>query len=346
MFHQETKEDVQKVLCKTALKLVKDFDVSIGSIFQLITKTFEENCTRLPAIPVLYNGCYGGYQKSEDFYKYLSTVKVMKDPYENPRVTYAKMMGDYGGRYIKTTYPFVYDILYTFFKTKIADICKKYRLIVNEIKKIEALDYNVKLLDDYLEKDVPCNKNLEKCMKLGKYLLTSKLEPSMLDMLSKEDIQTFRKSIDVDSIKGEYTLMIKSLRKEQYIPCNLPDSFEEVLIEFLKNHQVNKISVSDLLSFTEAIEKYGETSETIWNHQNYGENTSLIFLTHLKSNHQHIYESFKTNKSMLSPTEVDTKIGLFCASGQYSSLEISYVPCYVNWKISDYDGLETVETCI
>lgn len=64
-------EDLTETLCDSAWKLIQDYSLSMKNIFHMIRKKVEEKTKDLPPTPVLYNGCYGGYEVSDHYLEFI-----------------------------------------------------------------------------------------------------------------------------------------------------------------------------------------------------------------------------------------------------------------------------------
>jgi hypothetical protein len=102
----------------------------------------------------------------------------------------------------------------------------------------------------------------------------------------------------------------------------------------VSNNKVNKDKWcrEEREDFVNKIEEHGEDSIEIWKHQSYYNKKAMQFLVR----HPDIFTINTLDKC------TDIEMGLLCANGGYCHLTIGEAPQLLSWKISEYDGLESI----
>jgi len=341
----EKEQEHELCLCNSAWSLIKDYGYSMKKVFETIKKKIEEKSKDLPPIPVLYNGCYGGYALSEAFLSFVNEKSPqvfhnmcrMSD--NECRILYGEHIIPYG-KYIENKYPIVYDMIRILHTSNISNIITHMEMLVHKMKSYDTIDFNMKRLNDYLENPLPI-KPIDTSSKPGKYILLTLIDPQLY-RYDLEALRTFKESIDLDNIKSECLLAIDTLRSSDILTY-VPDSIQTFIENFLKALRPSDISIGSKMEFMKAVDLYGEIDPAIWDHQNYGESKTFKFLTHAINHAPDVYNFFSSVHTESDKEEdIYQKVGLLCASGPYASLEIAYIPPYMPWNISEYDGIESI----
>jgi hypothetical protein len=77
-----------------------------------------------------------------------------------------------------------------------------------------------------------------------------------------------------------------------------------------------------------------------WKNQCLFDHDCMAFLTLMSKEQPGIYGYFNSQCDV--SFDANEQLGLLCASGECSNLDICYVPQLVDWDISSYDGQETI----
>ena len=133
--------------------------------------------------------------------------------------------------------------------------------------------------------------------------------------------------------------------------------FNKSIVQSMLDSNDNRISNDGVpMNFLDAIDKLSQYNPSIWCYDNRFEHTAMKFiydrLSYLESRVTRKYvvvantDIMADARSELLPTDIDSvymELGLLCAAGPGCRLQIAEVPSLLEWKISEYDGLETID---
>lgn len=136
-------------------------------------------------------------------------------------------------------------------------------------------------------------------------------------------------------------------------------SFNKNVVKSMLESINNRISNDGTpMNFLDAVHKFSQYNPCIWSYDNNRfENTAMKFiydrLAYLETEGKRKYVVVANTdimaedaRSELLPIDIDSvyvELGLLCAAGPGCRLQIAEVPSLLEWKIADYDGLETID---
>jgi hypothetical protein len=158
---------------------------------------------------------------------------------------------------------------------------------------------------------------------------------------------------------------IRHMRKELASPRDIIGvisneyGFNNSIVQSMLESIDNRISNDGVsINFLDAVHKLSQYNPSIWSYDNNKfEHTAMKFiydrLSYLETRATRKYVVVANTdimaeyaRSELLPIDMDSvyvELGLLCAAGPGCRLQIAEVPSLLEWKISEYDGLETID---
>ena len=237
------------------------------------------------------------------------------------------------------------------------------RTHINNEKNLRALEANLKLLQRYKEEHAGIGHTIY-CMEKYKKLPYDNSPLWMLRSSNTSCDELFDLSVtepgpekiySMDEVLEQLRENIKSIKKsimashDKLVPT-IVHTLDFKWQEELKNDKKPwyERSKSDDDTFVEALTKYGETYFGIWKNQKILKNNYMrhILLHKLYEKIQYDRDTIIYEQCHASKEEIEAKayvtLGLLCASGKYASLAFQEVPKGLSYKISEYDGRESI----
>lgn len=313
----ENKELLISNLNSIVIKLISNHEVTHENIKIEIFKTVKEQSDKLPKLQVLYNKAHGGYGYSDDFMDYKEDNIEPIDEESNidfrgHRVDAVKRVEKYGA-YCKEKYPLIVKMISIYNQYCLGDVfsnaesCRYYRSDIDKFNKYIDQINSHEHFGDLEYKDYYISYDFFKTDEYHKYT-----KDSLLLLVNNA------------KYKIEKQLTSCTIFNEQKVGKNICELIDSHII--YKNKDKDKEYM-----FIDAVIKFGEDNIEIWKHQPYYNKTAMEFLTK--------YPEILTN-TINNCTDMD--IGLLCANGKYCKLAVGEAPQLLSWKISEYDGLESI----
>jgi len=253
----------------------------------------------------------------------------------------------------------MHRILHIYHKYHFATLVGFATKVVQYTKDKQNCADNIKLLRNYLD-DPESVYHGKKYWVPNRFTMTYK--NNQFENYTREQLESlFQESMDRDIVK-EYYDKIANTRKEMK---DILNTFEDVPEETAKQF------IEDLIAFVDkdlsSIKPYSiydtpvkkENRPFITILLSEGWKSSSIWLSRMKEVYSKVAMKFITDKytnedatsDFLSGSEIpDTLLdceyehfGLLCASDRYSNLAIAEMPALLDYRISEYDGLESVQ---
>jgi hypothetical protein len=318
-------ELLKQQIINNVVMLVCEKKVKQRELFASITKALEKASEQNPKVPILYNATYGDFGTSEYFDIFFEEKTVNDSHNERYRVQAARLINSFG-KHVAETFPNLYELVYILHHTNLQSIvsnanrCNHFETMITTVKR------NKEELEDHLssfQNNVETNKKpSEYCFK-DKYCCWWSYKNS--------DLVELNERVDINKIISEYKNEISKIN------IDLPSELKPVLLNFTKEFQSKKThckSFMDLILQNEY--------DSAWSCQHFFDVCAISFLYFLKTIYPELYLYFRKD-IVLDDKNIFQLLGLLAASGNNSMLSIDYVPNFLDWHVSDYDGKETIE---
>lgn len=314
-------EDAKVKLINAAVELLSQHDVKQKQIFKWIREAFIDHVRDMPKVRVVYNNCHGGFGLSTKFKEYIGSEYVDS----RSRTKYVDKIQHFG-RTIMQRYEQhrLLDVLYCYHTQNFGQVFGVLTNIVRNQQYIDNIVRNAEILRAYL-----ADPNISHPL--------ATIAPSEFEL--KYGINDFRRytvqgwqdllaKYDSGSITNYYKNEIET---HDLNLKHLDESVLEDMKKFIVRIQSRNI---ERMCFIDMLNKYGVDDLCTWSVQRYYNENAIMYLL---SNPPHI-ESY--DEKILR--YVEEQFGLLCASDTYAKLAITEVPALIDWRISEYDGLERV----
>ena len=309
------------ILRETSIELIKN-GMGQKQIFDIIRKTFKDQVNNLPKQKILYCTTYGGFGLTNEFcefiYKDYDQNKNIEISYYPERVYTVKFLEHYG-KSLAETYPIIAILINNYLHY---DLDTKFRHFHR--LKFKKLDLEI------------ININKQKIINNNVFGDKELLNNNLLYSINVEEYT--KKSLDraLNNIPNVLELCESNINE---IMSLLKETFTDEQIDQIL-HIISDIKYrNNSLSFHNAVKKYGELDPIIWNYT-YDRfyNSAMIFLlSQIKNKNQDLIK----NDIISINDNLYLEIGLtFAAEG--CKLGIAEIPANLDWKITEYDGLESV----
>lgn len=341
-----TKEEQLQQLRILTIDLCQNHNVSHETIKHEVYKALAELSSKLPKIPVLYNGIHGGFGYDRKFIEYCYPEINEKDckymtlgsNCKEERIFNVDKVREYG-HYCISKYPFIVKLIALYNKYKLKEVfdnlssieyknkCNEdIKSIVSQIKDTDASLFGNEQAtqSSYICKDK--NKfDINKVTKYSKASLLNYYSKSIDNNVSKiVELETYNKTCipDLDT----YTFLT-----QKYKVTFDDDKVSNSWLHTAWNVKLIPGKGNTRLTFMDAIEEYGETHHGIWECQSHYSVQPMRFL----NKHHNVFKA-------VSELESTEELGLVFASSRHCRLCIGYAPQVLSWYIGEYDGLEAI----
>jgi len=344
-------DELMEHLEKIVITLVIDKGVPERSINNHIRRTIEKAAKHLPKIPVLINTCHGGYEISDDFSEFLDDQTVADDNYYmikatsvgngiyKDRIISALAIPEYG-RQIAQTYPYLLDMMKIYqasYKT-IAQLLACANRINNNEETLEEIDKRYEHIKEYaLNLYTGVSKHMKN--KPSPYLLETR-KPKLF-LYSKEELLSFIDNVDLAAVKAKIRDELeKDINTSEW--ALLPATIQNSIKDYLQSYGLTPQPTSPV-SFIDFIKANEQLLLEMWRHQlTITQRNVMCYVTYLYNNDKVAYNYWLDLACEIPEANATESLGLLCASGEYAALDIIYVSPYVDFRIKEYDGLESI----
>jgi hypothetical protein len=333
---EKEQSTILKTLTALAIDLVYTYGLTNATIESEIRKAIIEKAKSLPKIKVLYNDCYGGYGLSKHYVEWIKHKNNEFQKYsDSGRVKAANYIDEYG-TYMMNEYP---ELGYFILIHQNSDIVAMYCVAAE-------LDRNEKSLLT-LKKN---KEDIEKAIKTT-YTKTTILTPKLSDIYSNENVywsiytseqlQTLYDKADFLLKEQELLSKIDTLHNKPMwkdLPETIKHTFRSFEFPVKERHEIKETFMDVFVK--DKIEA--------WAHQNYYDEPVMLLLSESYYNNKELFDFFSTQKKTGKVDElekvrnIETNVGLLCASRSYARLAIKKVPQNISWDVKEYDGMEHI----
>lgn len=270
----KNKEHLLTILHHVTKDLINIYGMAHSDILNNVRSFLINDSKSYPYKKVMYNDCYGVYNYSFSFQKYLDDHNVSRIDAQNIERIHDALYICQFGHNVLDKYPLIKNMLFIYTHYDLGNVFKK--------------------------------------IKQAKYRNEKPVIPSMSETMIENIIHSLDYYFDAEQ--------------------------QDMKSPFFKrkNWRHKHDNQSDPMEFEEAIKHYGETHWAIWKCQMHYDEQAMRFLI--------LFPSSLSIPSLDddTKTEVYEKAGLLFASGKFSKLQIAEVPALVDWSLTSYQGLETV----
>ncbi len=350
-------EKLKGLLVDNALALIIDHNVSEQTVGNWIKDALYTRVADLPKVPVAINTCYGGFGVCKHFRKFMKRlyqdkthVQVVEGYLQRPihdteavhyyayRIAIALAMPTYG-QHICQDYP---EIALLFSKSEsVKDLLETALQIMKHREITLIMRKNLDHIKDALnspyefyfareEDDNPREKPHTAMIK-NMYFSTTRY--------TRADLQSFIEELDVDL----NAMRCNEEAGESWI--SIDERVRELALSYIRDSrsmklqkQKQKQKIYDSEPFMDVVDEEGLTENT-WSHMNHigYRSDAMQFLALLRSKAPSSFDALYSDLENL-----ETRLGLFCVSHDFSKLEIVHTPQRAHFSISEYDGLESI----
>jgi len=312
------------ILRETSITLLKN-GIGQRQIFDIIRKALKDEVNNLPKQKILYCATYGGFGLTNDFaefiYKDYDQNVDTEISYYPERVYTVKFLEPYG-KSLAEKYPIIMILVNNYLHYDLDD---KFRYLHRLRYKKQDLD-NIKInKEKIINNTVFGDKELINETYYLQY-------PLNVEEYTKESLEiALTKLPNILELCESNINEIMSVLRETFI-----DEHIDQILEI-----ISKTKYDNSLIFHNAVKKYGELNPIIWNytHDKFYNSAMIFLLSQLKDTNQN--QDLIKNNNIPIHDNLYLELGLtFAAEG--CKLGIAEVPANLDWKITEYDGLETV----
>jgi hypothetical protein len=323
-----SKDKARDHLVAVATELFTKHNVKQDEMFTWIREAITVVVASKPKTRVLYNSAYGGFDTSSDFDEYIGD-KYNFTNFREQSTTFIQPFG----KYIldKPQFEGLRECLYTYETSDLQKLLSHIRTIHYDRIKLKNLPINVRVLEEYLSdpdasRDVqPTALKAQVSYLSGDRTITwcSKYPRANLEELLAEVREgTYQRKIQAEIANAENAMM-KHVSREV---------MEDLIAHYGNIHHVK---MNKNTSFVTMLHDNGYNDLSIWCYQGHYKFEIMTYI--IKRNLRH-----DTPVPQEIVDLVEEKFGLVCASDAYCTLKIEEIPTGMTWRISEYDGLETV----
>lgn len=326
-------------LKKLAIDLVINHKIKHKTIINEIRKALLEESNKLPKLYVVYCGSHGGYGYSNQFKNFINDSKsTIDDDYPNSyRINVLEHILEFGKKCCED-YPIIanmirIDILY--------DLSK----IINNVYRTIQLKQDINSIKNNLETVMNTDIN-EFGSDIGQIcfwiIQSNTFNIKEIKIYEKNHIINVMNT-KIKEIESEIHSIIKESKTDVSDYDSIMESFEfeydEEKEELQKPYYMRKkwdkyddkqeSICGSYIEFIDAIKLYGQDHWRIWKCQEHIHENTMRYLLFKKIN-------------ITTDLDIDLLMGLLCASNPYCHLKIGEVPQIIDWRITEYDGLESI----
>lgn len=329
----------------TVVNLISNGSINQSELYIKIREVLKSNSKSLKQ--VVYNDRYGGFGVTKEFMNFYKTDHdIMSNEY---REIIALQIPLFGEKICKE-YPILWSLIYNFL------YYEPYIGHINEYKqkmhKYKSNKINTEIIKTVLnEEEFGCIDYID----IPLYSWGYKFNKDYLKKYTKDALER---------------LINATMKENDTLDSTLRDISDQLRINGIDVGHIEKFKVPREVhvdmdipqTFMNALETFGSCNgnntlinKCIWQYQHHV-NSSLMQYLHTqipeislvsKYPSNHVYDLMRNDGSFIEVEDIFKKrteciIGLICASDEFSALQIANVPSLVDWRISEYDGLENV----
>lgn len=338
-------------LKKLTVDLVVHRKLKHTTLLKEIRAALLQEAEKYPKVPVLYCASPGGYKYSLPFEEFLFTQQKNKQftssqPYYD-RLMHVSAVKDFGMK-CGGTYPFIRKIVLLYTTFEIGHVCECIGTLLSCERDIDIVKASYEIV-----KAAPESCFGEKT-EIPPYIGTlyiSNNQPVAYDFTREALLLACKNKLKLLEDRRHTALgVIVSKLGRQVWEENIEDILKAVDARFVEDRpswSPDNIkrdsrwsgSPKRKTSFIDAVKLYGEEHPAVWHCQNQFDFRviSFLFMTGMVA---------KLERVLVSKKDIDDQIymhlGLLFASGPFCRLAIHMVPQFLEWKIGEYNGLETI----
>lgn len=320
-------------LCELAKDLVLEHGIKQSEIYKHIRQALQEEAEKLPKTLVAYNATYGGYGYSDLFEEYISLDRFPErnnDCSDSHRTQVVPHILAFGCN-MSTTYSYIARLVSRYICYDLKNVFTHVYSLINYERELSNVLANRDLI-----KSVPQNAfgtSLAQWYDVHiKNMRYNNYTKKSLEDAANESIPYLQNKIDnekkaINMPKDILDLMVSSYNYKY------PEEKSAARHDYRHPDKNGK-----RLDFPQAVEHYKHTPTpwAIWKCQAHVNEHAMRFLMEnplvLPALHPYVHENDEDYMLM----------GLLFASGAYSKIEIASMPQLLDWRISEYDGFESV----
>lgn len=337
-----------------AIELIKD-GISHKNIVKAINQAILDESKQLPKIPVLCNRSSGGYHLTDYFKHFVAKQNDLIEGHHyqsNEYRIYAASIMSHFGRHICETFPNLKELIKLYLSTDITThvlLASKYSRSKSMIDRYSQAKQR---LETFLQNT--SDSHIQSSTSMSTFTFHHFFDKNTsLVTFSRDSLHKFLDNLDYKQIIKGYITQIQGVENDS-MWINLPECVKVSLIEFASSEickKIMRLSYHHEKSFMESLVHYGEKDPTIWNNQSFYGRCAMTYLSMIYhsscelNESQRAYEFYREISQQINTPEIENleeTIGLMCASSQYATLAINYVPKYIDWTICEYDGMESI----
>lgn len=355
-------DEAQKTMLSAVGELFFTYGVKQTKIFNIITKHLLERVNEYPKRKVLHNSSYGSYELSDTFQDFVFQQPQCQGVGFNlyfTREKYAKYISPFGKRCIEDISQrhcvYFKDILYMHHEYKFKEIFVLVYLLRSQMVELEHMKNNLEALKKFLHSnpEEPIVDEETYCPPGDWCLMYNNV------IFKDHKIHDWRALLEKHS-KGELAESLNAKIEEltSKILDIVPSHVFNEIMEYTAVTQPQPFQpMPSRKTFIDSVNEFGLEDKHSWKYQTYFTANAMLylFMKYKESNTTtskddvrqdgYVYD-FVLDQHVPIDTiimdRVEEEFGLICASGFYCMLAIAEVPSMVDYKIKEYDGLETV----
>lgn len=344
-------------------ELVLEYGISHDKIVKHVRSTVMDISKDLPKIGVLYNKCHGGFGLSKQFIEFVydNRSDICEYSYK-ARTDYVQYIKPFGESYL-AKYKAMRRMMmvYTYYNIKSYVSCA----ISTYYKGKQIQKYENQLGEFQACVDTPSFQ--------GDIVLGGE-DTDMYHMLQKRgfDIYGYTKEsyervceelarrIEVNKTDKQKTVDDAKANIDDAQWCAIYNDLEPIVHQMIEESNTRYETLKKYKCFASALEEVGDCDPFIWSmlkdykfdayamrylrikHQDYEAETMFPEGEEKVEFYDYLLTHSLVKLSEPMYQQLITDVGLVCASSKYCNLAICEVPQYVDWRIHEYDGLESV----
>jgi hypothetical protein len=328
-----SKDKAREHLVAVATELFTKHNVKQDEMFTWIREAITVVVASKPKTRVLYNGAYGGFDTSSEFDEYVGNDRYTFTDFREQSTTFIQPFG----KYIidKPHFEGLRECLYTYETSNLQKLLSHIITIHYDRIKLNNLPINARVLEEYLT-DPDASRNVQPVALKAQVSYLSGDQPitwcskypraNLEELLAEVREGTYQRKIQAEIANAENAIM-KHVSREV---------MEDLIAHYGDMHRIkNKKEKESKTAFVTMLHNNGYNDLSIWRYQGHYKFEIMTYI--IKRNLRH-----DTPVPQEIVDLVEEKFGLVCASDAYCTLKIEEVPAGLSWRISEYDGLETV----
>lgn len=340
-------------------ELTVKHNVKHSKINNIVRDVILNEGKNLPPVNVLYCGSYGGFEYSTTFMEYAKnsshTQSCDLEEYMLYRTKYVDFLKGFGLECFQK-YPIIGKMIKTYHIWELGEAMQKIVTLKNTNNFLKDVNRIIDQFQNLDENDFGTLSELPLAYS-NKFTYRTHVDEFKLKKASKNAylnsaMQCKHKQLEnISDILDKLTDMGFTANIIEAMTASLDCKFPEEKIEYKKPHYARRNwrkkpenNPDDIynvcMNIVEAIDYYKEEHWAIWECQHHYDAQAMRFLLL----HPDLLADCQSTdiKEIKDITDMYTRIGLLFASTFYCTLKIQEVPALVNWRVTEYDGLESV----